>query len=117
MCALNLPTLASLLSLLCKSAPFSGYSQSFVLKCLLSGRQKHVFEDSPAGGLACRRGTSPDYCNSAVTTIVKMQFQENTTKNGLILDACQDVRGEVTLVIMTLEQLRISVEACQYNLN
>lgn len=76
-----------------------------------------VFEDSPAGGSAhCHRCASPDSCHSAVT-VVEMQFQANTTENGLILDVCQDVRGEVTWLIMTLEQLRISVEACQYNVN
>lgn len=33
-CAQDLPTpLHHFFSLLCKSAPFSGYSQSFVLKC------------------------------------------------------------------------------------
>jgi len=46
-----------------------------------------------------------------------MKFQENTTEKGLILNVCQDVRGEVTLVITTLEQLSISVEAGQYNVN
>lgn len=77
----------------------------------------HVFEDSPAGGSAhCYRCTSSDSCHSAVT-MVEMQFQENTTENGLISDVCQDVRGKVTLLIMTLEQLRMSVEACQYNVN
>lgn len=65
----------------------------------------HVFEDSAAGGLAhCHRCTSPDSCHAAVT-VVEMQFQETTTENGLILDVCQDVRGEVTWLIMTLEQL------------
>lgn len=46
-------------------------------------------------------------------TVVEMQFQENytsATENGLILDVCQGVRGKVTWLIMTLEQLSISIE-------
>lgn len=77
----------------------------------------HVFEDSAAGGSAhCHRCTGPDSCHTAVT-VVEMQFQESTTENGLILDVCQDVRGEVTWLITTLEQLRIPMEACQNNVN
>lgn len=78
----------------------------FALKCYWSIRvSTGIYEDLAAGGSACGSCTCPDCHNTAAITMVKTHFEELTTKNGLTLDVCQDT--------VTLEQLRISVEACQ----
>lgn len=51
---------------------------------------------------------------TAAPATVKTEFRE-IAKNGLLLGVCQDGRGEVTFV--SGGHLRISVEACRYDVN